>query len=68
MDEVPREPGSVAGPALFAVAAAVCVFFANGLISRPVDDLVGFVSDDPRDRHWAESRAIEFVRIALSDG
>jgi hypothetical protein len=46
MDDAPREPGSVAGPALFAVAAAVCVFFAYGLIARPVDDLVGFVSDD----------------------
>ena len=46
MDDAPRAPGRLAGPALFAVAAAVCAYFANGLIRRPVDDLVGFVSDD----------------------
>ena len=45
-DETTQNAGRVTGPALFLVACAACLVFAAGIIRRPVDDLVGFVSDD----------------------
>ena len=42
----PSAAGRLTGPALFAVACAGCLWFAGGIIARPVEDLVGFVSDD----------------------
>lgn len=44
-EETPNA-GRLTGPALFVVACAACLVFAGGIISRPVEDLVGFVSDD----------------------
>lgn len=46
MDGAPRAENRLAGPALFAAAAVACLFFATGMVHRPLDDLVGFVSDD----------------------
>lgn len=46
MDETPRTPSRFVGAALFAASCLACALFAAGIVHRPVDDLVGFVSDD----------------------
>ncbi len=46
MDDAPRAQTRLAGPALFAASAVACILFCADLIGRPVDDLVGYVSDD----------------------
>ena len=71
-DDTPAA-GRWTGPALFAVACAACLAFAGGIIGRPAEDLVGFVSDDAfyyleTARHLAATGRPAFDGIHATNG